>query len=161
MVSAVACSNSTISRSARSRVIVGPKAALATHRLRLRDVNWLGDGPLDAAVAEGFDMQVKVRSTSQPVRARLGLDAAGGRVLRTRLVAAGRILGKTHDRYTVMLEFCRVGRRHAGQYPRPLDGVGGDSVGEIPGAADETQGLRDCLMPELLHLAGQQRGLRR
>ncbi len=62
---------------ARSRVIVGPKAALATHRLRLRDVNWLGDGPLDAAVAEGFDMQVKVRSTSQPVRARLGLDAAG------------------------------------------------------------------------------------
>jgi tRNA-specific 2-thiouridylase len=62
---------------ARSRVIVGPKAALATHRLRLRDVNWLGDEALDAAAANGVGMLVKVRSTSSPIPARLGLDAQG------------------------------------------------------------------------------------
>jgi tRNA-specific 2-thiouridylase len=62
---------------ARSRVIVGPKSALATHRLRLRDVNWLGDGSLDAAVVDGLDVLAKVRSTSNPVRARIGLDARG------------------------------------------------------------------------------------
>ena len=30
----------------RSRVIVGPRAALAKTRLKLRDVNWIGDGEL-------------------------------------------------------------------------------------------------------------------
>ena len=62
---------------ARSRVVVGPKAALATHRLRLRDVNWLGDGALDAAATQGLDVLAKVRSTSQPVRARIGFDGEG------------------------------------------------------------------------------------
>ena len=29
---------------ARAQVVVGPREALATRRIRLRDVNWLGDG---------------------------------------------------------------------------------------------------------------------
>ena len=45
-----------------ARVVVGPRAALATHRIRLTDVNWLGaPGPVaDMAVA------VRVRSTREP-----------------------------------------------------------------------------------------------
>ena len=30
----------------RARVIVGPREALETHRIMLRDMNWLGDTPL-------------------------------------------------------------------------------------------------------------------
>ena len=57
---------------ARSRrVIVGPKEALETRRLYLRDVNWLGDGDVDAAAAAGFDCYAKVRSTRPPRPARL------------------------------------------------------------------------------------------
>jgi tRNA-specific 2-thiouridylase len=45
------------------RVVVGPREALRTGRIVLRDVNWLGDGDIDAAVAEGREVFVKVRST--------------------------------------------------------------------------------------------------
>jgi tRNA-specific 2-thiouridylase len=46
------------------RVIVGPRAALRMMRMRLRDVNWLGDA---AALAAGrLDVFVKVRSTRPP-----------------------------------------------------------------------------------------------
>ncbi|MCR2199398.1 hypothetical protein NSX56_23750, partial [Salmonella enterica] len=31
---------------AHARVIVGPREALETHKVFLRDMNWLGDGPL-------------------------------------------------------------------------------------------------------------------
>jgi tRNA-specific 2-thiouridylase len=50
---------------ANARVVVGPRAALATRVVSLRDVNWLspGDAPLDCAV--------KVRSTRAPVPARV------------------------------------------------------------------------------------------
>ena len=55
----------------RRRVIVGPREALETRRIVLRDVNWLGDGAL-AAFAEGTpDVLVKTRSTRPPVPARL------------------------------------------------------------------------------------------
>jgi tRNA-specific 2-thiouridylase len=60
------------------RVIVGPKSALTTRRLTLRDVNWLGDGPLEALNAP-LEMLVKVRSTAAPVAAKLtatGTNAA-------------------------------------------------------------------------------------
>jgi tRNA-specific 2-thiouridylase len=60
------------------RVIVGPKEALDTRRLFLRDVNWLGDEPLEAIAAGGFDCFAKVRSTRPPKPARL--HAAGGGV---------------------------------------------------------------------------------
>ncbi len=53
------------------RIIVGPREALATHRLKLRDVNWLGDGRLDELSSDGVAIYVKVRSTRPPVEARL------------------------------------------------------------------------------------------
>lgn len=59
---------------AAKRVIVGPKSALATHRLTLRDVNWLGDGPFEA-VAD-FEILTKVRSTAAPVAARVTATGA-------------------------------------------------------------------------------------
>lgn len=64
---------------ARSRrVIVGPKEALETHRVYLRDVNWLGDEPLlQAAGGEGFACYAKVRSTRVPEPAILRADASG------------------------------------------------------------------------------------
>lgn len=63
---------------ARSRrVIVGPKEALETRRVYLRDINWLGDGPIEAAAAGGFDCFAKVRSTRQPAPAILASDGEG------------------------------------------------------------------------------------
>ncbi len=59
---------------ARRRVIVGPRSALRTARMRLRDVNWIGDGALDHALARGrIDVFVKVRSTRPPQAAWLSL----------------------------------------------------------------------------------------
>jgi tRNA-specific 2-thiouridylase len=52
---------------ARSRVVVGPRDALRTSRIRLRDVNWLGDGQLSETLADGrYEVFVKVRSTRPP-----------------------------------------------------------------------------------------------
>lgn len=64
---------------ARSRrVIVGPKEALETHRVYLRDINWLGDETLqEAASGKGFACYAKVRSTRAPAPAVLHLDATG------------------------------------------------------------------------------------
>lgn len=58
------------------RVIVGPREALATRRLHLRDVNWLGDDLLDATANR--EVHVRVRSTRPPLPAHLGVD--GGHV---------------------------------------------------------------------------------
>ena len=49
-------------------VIVGPREALATRRVPVREVNWLGDAALGAETPE---ILVKVRSTRPPVPARL------------------------------------------------------------------------------------------
>ena len=49
-----------------ARVIVGPREALETNRLHLRDINWLGDGPLSDLSADGFECYAKVRSTRPP-----------------------------------------------------------------------------------------------
>lgn len=49
-----------------ARVIVGPREALETRRLFLRDINWLGDGPVEAIPAAGFACFAKVRSTRPP-----------------------------------------------------------------------------------------------
>jgi tRNA-specific 2-thiouridylase len=49
------------------RVVVGPREALKTHTVRLRDVNWLGATPLaEAASGNGAPVEVKVRSTRGP-----------------------------------------------------------------------------------------------
>jgi tRNA-specific 2-thiouridylase len=59
----------------RARVIVGPREALETRKVYLRDVNWLGDGPLSAIPAEGLELFAKVRSTRPPAPAVLHSDA--------------------------------------------------------------------------------------
>ncbi len=51
---------------ASRRVVVGPREALRTDRIVLRDVNWIGDGALDAAVRDGLEIFVRVRSTRAP-----------------------------------------------------------------------------------------------
>lgn len=51
---------------AQARVIVGPREALETHKVFLRDVNWLGDGALEDIPATGFEVYAKVRSTRPP-----------------------------------------------------------------------------------------------
>jgi tRNA-specific 2-thiouridylase len=59
------------------RVVVGPREALATRRIALRDVNWIGEGELERALDGGrLDVFVKVRSTRPPQAA--WLSAAGG-----------------------------------------------------------------------------------
>ncbi|RLP26175.1 tRNA 2-thiouridine(34) synthase MnmA [Mesorhizobium sp. YM1C-6-2] len=50
----------------RARVIVGPREALETHKIYLRDVNWLGDDPLSDVPPEGIELYAKVRSTRPP-----------------------------------------------------------------------------------------------
>jgi tRNA-specific 2-thiouridylase len=57
------------------RVVVGPRSALRTARLQLRDVNWIGEGTLEEALAGGRrELFVKVRSTRQPQQAWLSQD---------------------------------------------------------------------------------------
>ncbi len=49
-----------------ARVVVGPRAALATRSIRVRDLNWLGDGTLEAAARDGIEVAARVRSTRAP-----------------------------------------------------------------------------------------------
>jgi tRNA-uridine 2-sulfurtransferase len=48
------------------RVVVGPREALAVRRVRLNDMNWLGDEPLEALPGRGVDILARVRSTRAP-----------------------------------------------------------------------------------------------
>jgi tRNA-specific 2-thiouridylase len=60
------------------RVVVGPREALRTAKMQLRDVNWLGEGAIDHVLADGrFDLFVKVRSTRAPRAAWLNRSAGG------------------------------------------------------------------------------------
>jgi tRNA-specific 2-thiouridylase len=70
---------------ANGRVVVGPREALRTTRVKLRDVNWIGDSSLDAVTDRRFDVCVKVRSTRPPhpawlIRSEEGVEVelAGG-----------------------------------------------------------------------------------
>lgn len=49
---------------AARRVVVGPRAALATRRIRLAEVNWLGDAALEPGAEVA--LEVRVRSTRPP-----------------------------------------------------------------------------------------------
>ena len=65
-----------------ARVIVGPREALMTKTVRLRDVNWLGDERLEAlASGNGAPIEVKVRSTRPPQQG--AIHMAGGEVFVT------------------------------------------------------------------------------
>jgi tRNA-specific 2-thiouridylase len=64
---------------ASRRVVVGPREALRTRRIKLRDVNWIGERTIDKALGEGrFEVFVKVRSTRPPQPAWLERNASGG-----------------------------------------------------------------------------------
>jgi tRNA-uridine 2-sulfurtransferase len=63
---------------ATRRVVVGPREALRTSRIRLRDINWLGGGTIDQAVENHPEVFVKVRSTRPPQPAWLRTGADGG-----------------------------------------------------------------------------------
>lgn len=49
-----------------ARVIVGPREALETRQVTLRDFNWLGDGTPAALPDEGMEVFARVRSTRPP-----------------------------------------------------------------------------------------------
>ena len=70
---------------ASRRVVVGPREALRMDRIALRDINWIGDGPLDSAVGNGLELHVRVRSTRAPQPA--WLRAAEGSGYEIELVA--------------------------------------------------------------------------
>ncbi|HZZ32097.1 MAG TPA: tRNA 2-thiouridine(34) synthase MnmA [Phenylobacterium sp.] len=54
------------------QVVVGPREALLTHSLILKESNWIGDGPsIEAACAEGRPVLARVRSTREPAPGRL------------------------------------------------------------------------------------------
>jgi tRNA-uridine 2-sulfurtransferase len=62
----------------RRRVVVGPRDALRTSRIVLRDVNWIGDADIDQALADDRrEVYVKVRSTRPPQAAWLRRGDAG------------------------------------------------------------------------------------
>ena len=61
-------------------VVVGPREALRTRRIRLRDVNWLGDEPLDAFAARGGDILARIRSSGPLQPARVTIDDDGATV---------------------------------------------------------------------------------
>ena len=61
----------------RREVRVGPREALAVRRIRIGDVNWLGDVSLSAAAERGLSVHVRVRSTRPPQPALLSAAASG------------------------------------------------------------------------------------
>src|SRR5271163_4010282 len=67
------------------RVVVGPREALRTSRIRLRKVNWLGDGTVEEALASHPEIYIKVRSTRPPQPAWL---RAGGDGIEVELVGS-------------------------------------------------------------------------
>ena len=63
---------------ARREVVVGPRSALATRRIVLRDVNWLDRQALDATPRE---VLARVRSTREPVAAQVRAVPGGAEVV--------------------------------------------------------------------------------
>lgn len=61
----------------RNEVVVGPRKALATAGLILRDTNWLGEKPLADVARAGLEVYVRLRSSQAPRPATLHLDANG------------------------------------------------------------------------------------
>jgi tRNA-specific 2-thiouridylase len=60
---------------AEKRVVVGPREALLTTSLRLKEINWLGDEEsLEAAAMAKLPVLARVRSTRDPAPAHLALE---------------------------------------------------------------------------------------
>lgn len=62
---------------ARNEVIVGPRSALTTTGLVLRNVNWLGEKPLEEVGAAGLSLYVRMRSSQKLRPALLQIDQNG------------------------------------------------------------------------------------
>ncbi len=58
---------------ANARVVVGPRDALATRAVKLRDVNWIGPGAFTTAAFDEVEIAVRLRSTRAPVPALLSI----------------------------------------------------------------------------------------
>lgn len=63
---------------AKAQVVVGPREALETRRVALRDVNWIGAGDLSDLPAEGLPISARVRSTRPPTPTLLRSLPGGG-----------------------------------------------------------------------------------
>lgn len=63
----------------RSEVIVGPRESLRATDIWLKDINWLGDMPLDSLGEKGIELNVKIRSTGSASPATVSQQ--GGRTL--------------------------------------------------------------------------------
>lgn len=61
----------------KNEVVVGPREALATRVITLREVNWLGDERLEAVTRNGLEIHARVRSTQLPKPAVLQSRADG------------------------------------------------------------------------------------
>ena len=62
---------------AQRRVLVGPREALRVRRIKIDEVNWLGDEPIAEAAHSGRPLHVRVRSTRPPQPARLRQTRTG------------------------------------------------------------------------------------
>jgi len=65
---------------ARRRVVVGPRAALATHRIRIASLNWIGDALPRETARGGLSVFARMRSTRPPQPARLFVNGADAEV---------------------------------------------------------------------------------
>jgi tRNA-uridine 2-sulfurtransferase len=60
---------------ANKRVIVGPREALGVSRIKLGEVNWIGEPVATEDELDGREILVRVRSTRPPVAAKLSIGA--------------------------------------------------------------------------------------
>jgi tRNA-specific 2-thiouridylase len=61
----------------RREVVVGPRPWLRTRHISLRDVNWLGDEPLEDLAEHGKEVLARIRSGGALQQATLRVDASG------------------------------------------------------------------------------------
>ena len=67
---------------AARQVVVGPREALLTRALAMKEINWLGEQPtLDDAARAGLGVLARVRSTREPKPARLEFAGLGPQVV--------------------------------------------------------------------------------
>ncbi len=60
---------------AKKRVIVGPRESLGVSRISLKEVNWIGEAVASEDELNGREILVRVRSTREPVPAKLSIGA--------------------------------------------------------------------------------------
>jgi tRNA-uridine 2-sulfurtransferase len=64
----------------RREVVVGPREWLLTRHIHLRDVNWLGDEPLEDTPEHGKDVLARIRSSGPLQPATLRVEPSGAKV---------------------------------------------------------------------------------